>query len=196
MVDGLLFADAVCTEEFLITDICRIGLERIQCRYVPPEEYLQLTHVDERGGIFHDSREEPIILFVSPQLSLSVCRTCDYDRFKTYTVFKDVHVGIESELPAAVAHGCRDNNLERKINLSLPFCNISETCGDHCRIKHVRCHHLTCLIILDCLHDDDFGSVIILELERITRHLLILYLRHKTLLSAKTELSRRSFTFA
>ena len=79
---------------------------------------------------------------------------------------------MESQLPLAVLHVLRYDDLELDVDTSVPLGYVSESCSHYSRIKHIVRYHLT-VLILDCLHDDDL-LVAVLDDERVSLSLQVL----------------------
>ena len=166
MVDRLAAGDAEHRCDSLVRDIGRVRPEGIDLRQVPGQEDLEIMGPDEFGGIGDDAVHEIPVLLVAPQLRPPVLFARDYDGQQFHLLVRHAQQRTQPDLPAAVLHPGRDDDVEAEIHLAVPFRRILERgCHDH-GIQHFRRHHFP-ILILDGLHDQQFPSVRIPDLQRI-----------------------------
>ena len=104
-----------------------------------------------------DGFQEAAVLFVSSQLRFAVSAAGDEDGFQADAVFQDKQVGIETQLPVAVLHLFRDQDLEAKVHASAAFRHIAEAGGDLGGIQGFMGHHFS-VLVFDGFHNDDLPA--------------------------------------
>ena len=74
---------------------------------------------------------------------------------------------MEANLPTAVLHRRRNDDLESQVHASVPFGHIAEP-GRHAGcLQGLVGHHLAALVVAHGIHDDDFPALEIMDRERI-----------------------------
>ena len=177
VLDGLLLGHTVHRVELLVGDIGAVRLESVQLRYIPAQEDLQRLHVHETGRVGDNPGQKPVVLLVSPQLGFPVSVAGDHDRFQTLHVPQHVHVRIKPELPLAVPHGGRNDDLECQVHLPVPLRNVAEPGRDPGRLQGFRRHHVTGGLVPDSLHEKQFPAIIVLDAEGVAEGFRFLHLR-------------------
>ena len=162
LYDGLL-VEAVVALEDCLRHLGGVGLEGEEFREVTLDEELELILVEELHVVLHDLREELVVALVSLELSLAVELACDEHRVESCTVFEDEQIRVKTELPPVVNHRLRDGHKELQIDLSPTFCEVLKArCYGGC-VKNFSCHHFSCLLVLDCLHEEGIVSICIFD---------------------------------
>ena len=154
MLDGFLLGHSVGRGELLVADIGGVALEGIKLGHISLDEELQCPPVDELVRIGDDGGEELLVLLIAAKLSLAVLGSCDDHRVQIQRVLHDVHLRTEPQLPFAILHALRYDDLELDIHASVSLGHVTEPCGHNRCVKHVVSHHLS-ILILDRLHDDE-----------------------------------------
>ena len=87
-----------------------------------------------------------VYFYVDPRSSYNYI-TDDEDRLQAEAVLQDKQVGIETQLPVAVLHLFRDQDLEAKVYTPASFRHIPEPGGDLGGIQGFVGHHVSVLVL-------------------------------------------------
>ena len=158
MADGIRLGRAEARVEVLLRNQGRVTLVTVQLREVPGNPDLKVPPVDESRGVGDDRAEVTLVELVAAKLRLAVVASRDDDRLQADAVLEDVHVRVETQLPAAVEHLLGNDDLETEVDPPVTLRHVAEAGRDDRGVDDLARDHLARGLVPDGLHQDELPS--------------------------------------